>query len=73
MTNPHQEIGTNFKMTFPKRMMLYVLLDLILINLICYYGAYKVPLDVVIGVIIIEIAALGIAFAFWVPRYQLNW
>jgi hypothetical protein len=60
-------------MTFPKRMMVYVLIDLLLINLITYYLVYKVSLEFVISVSAVEIIALAIAFAFWVPRYQLKW
>jgi len=73
MTDSTNETGKLALMTFPKRMMAYILVDLILINLICYYVAAKVPLEFVVGVTAIEIVALGIAFAFWVPRYQLKW
>ena len=54
-------------------MMVYVLIDLLLINLITYYLVYHVPLEFVISVTAIEIIALAVAFAFWVPRYQLKW
>ena len=60
-------------MTFPKRMMVYVLIDLLLINLITYYFVYHVSLVFVISVCAIEIIALAVAFAFWVPRYNLTW
>jgi hypothetical protein len=73
MTDSKNEIGTHFPMTFPKRMMVYVLIDLLLINLITYYFVYKVSLEFVISVSAVEIIALAIAFAFWVPRYQLKW
>ena len=73
MTDSTDEIGRLAPMTFPKRMMAYILADLTLINLICYYVAAKVPLEFVAGVTAIEIVALGIAFVFWVPRYQLKW
>ncbi len=73
MTDQKNETGTHFPMTFPKRMMVYVLIDLLLINLITYYLVYHVPLEFVISVTAIEIIALAVAFAFWVPRYQLKW
>ena len=73
MTDPNNEVGTHVPMTFPKRMMVYVLIDLLLINLIAYYVVYKVSLEFVISISIVEIVALAIAFAFWVPRYHLKW
>jgi len=73
MANAADEIGKYVPMTFPKRMITYVLLDLLLINLITYYFVYGVALGFVISVTIIEIIALAIAFAFWVPRYKLRW
>jgi len=73
MTDPKNEISTHFPMTFPKRMMVYVLIDLLLINLITYYLVYNVSLVFVISVSAVEIIALAVAFAFWVPRYQLKW
>ncbi len=73
MTKAKDEIGKYAPMSFPKRMMIYVIVDLLLINLITYYLAYRVSLEFVIAVSIIEIIALGVAFAFWVPRYDLRW
>ena len=73
MTNAKDEVGKNVPMTFPKRMMIYVVIDLLLINLITYYLAYGVSLEFVIAVSVIEIIALAVAFAFWVPRYKLRW
>jgi hypothetical protein len=73
MTDSKNETGTHVSMTFPKRMMVYVLIDLLLINLITYYFVYNVSLVFVISVSAIEIIALAVAFAFWVPRYQLKW
>jgi hypothetical protein len=60
-------------MTFPKRMMVYVLIDLLLINLITYYFVYNVSLVFMISVSAVEIIAVAAAFAFWVPRYHLQW
>ena len=71
MTDANNETGTNLPMTFPKKMMVYVLIDLLLINLITYYFAYHVSLGFVLSLSAIEIIALGVAFAFWVPRYNL--
>jgi hypothetical protein len=42
MTNAKGEGGKYIPMTFPKRMMLYVVIDLLLINLITYYWKYGV-------------------------------
>jgi hypothetical protein len=73
MTDSKNETGTHFPMTFPKRMMMYVLIDLLLINLITYYLVYNVSLVFMISVSAVEIIVLAVAFAFWVPRYQLKW
>jgi hypothetical protein len=73
MTDTKNETGTRISMTFPKRIMVYVLIDLLLINLITYYFVYHVSLAFVISVSAIEITALTAALAFWVPRYQLKW
>ena len=73
VANATDEIGKYVPMTFPRRMMTYVLLDLLIINLITYYLMYQVQLEFVLSVTAVEIIALAVAFAFWVPRYKLRW
>ena len=63
----------NKPMSFPKRMLMYIIADLTLINLLIFYWVAKVPLKFVLSVIIIEIVALTVAIAFWAPKYKLKW
>lgn len=60
-------------MSFPTRMLLYVVFDLTLINLIVFYWIEHLPLGLVFAVDIVEIVALTVAMAFWVSPYKLKW
>ena len=75
MANRHQWRDPNIPvpMSFPARILLYIILDLSIINLLVFYWLENVPLSHVLPVIIIEIAALAVAMAFWVPVYHLKW
>ena len=64
------EIGVFIPISFTKRMLLYVVVDLLLINLIVFYWHEKLSLSIVLMVSLIEMIALAAAFAFWIPRYQ---
>ncbi len=66
-------LGNHLRMTFPSRMLLYIILDLAIINFVAYYIAGRVSLGFVLSVTAIEIIALTIALAFWVPKYKLKW
>ncbi len=54
-------------------MLTYVVLDLTVINLIVFWWLKKLPLGLVLPVIIVEIAALAVAMAFWASPYKLRW
>jgi hypothetical protein len=62
-----------FPMSFPTRMLLYMVIDLALINLIVLYWIKKLPLTLVLPIIIIEIVVLAVSMAFWVSPYRLKW
>ena len=62
-----------FPMSFPKRILLYIVLDLSIINLLVFYWHENLPLSLVLPTIIIEIVSLAVAMAFWVPVYNLKW
>ncbi len=70
MDEKKDEIGIFIPTTFAKRMMVYIVIDLLLINLIVFYWHEKMALPLVLGVILIEVIALAAAFAFWIPQYQ---
>ncbi len=62
-----------FPMSFPTRILLYIVVDLIMINLVVLYLHQNLPLSLVILIILIEIVSLAIAMVFWVPVYKLKW
>ena len=70
MDSKKDEIGIFIPITFTKRMLLYIVLDLLLINLIVFYWHEKLSLPLVLMVNLVEMIALVAAFAFWVPKYQ---
>ena len=75
MADEHRwrDINFPFPMSFPMRMLTYVVLDLTIINLIVLYLAEHLSLGLVLAVDIVEIAALAVAIAFWVSPYKLKW
>jgi hypothetical protein len=75
MANRRWWKNTNFPfyMSFPARILLYIVVDLIVINLIVFYWHENLPLSLVLPVIIIEILALAVAMVYWVPAYNLEW
>ena len=54
-------------------MLLYVVIDLTLINLIVFYWVKHLSLSLVLPTIVVEIVAIAVAFAFWVSPYKLKW
>ena len=70
MDGKKDEIGIFIPMTFAKRMILYIVVDLLLINLIVFFWHENLPLPLVLGASLIEMVALIVAVAFWVPQYQ---
>ena len=64
------EIGIIIPLTFPKRMFMYVSLVLFILNIIVFYLHEKISLDIVLGASTIEIVAMAIFFAYWIPKLQ---
>ena len=62
-----------FPMSFPTRILLYIVLDLSIINLVVFYWHENLPLSLVLPIIIIETVALAVAMVIWVPAYNLKW
>ncbi|MDE1854877.1 MAG: hypothetical protein KGH57_00960 [Candidatus Micrarchaeota archaeon] len=62
-----------FQMSFLVRMFTYIVLDLLIINLIVFYLAEKLPFWIVVAASAVEIAALTLAMAFWASPYRLKW
>jgi hypothetical protein len=76
MANEHRLLrdpNFPFPMSFPTRILLYIALDLTIINLIVFYWHENLSLSLVVPVIIIEILVLAISMAFWVSPYKLKW
>ena len=76
MANGHRPLrdpNFPFPMSFPARMLLYIAIDLTIINLIVFYRIENVSLSRVIPVIILEIIVLALSMAFWVSPYKLRW
>jgi hypothetical protein len=75
VANEHalRNINSPFPMSFPTRMLLYVVIDLTLINLIVFYWVKHLSLSLVLPTIVVEIVAIAVAFAFWVSPYKLKW
>jgi NADH:ubiquinone oxidoreductase subunit 3 (subunit A) len=61
-----------FKQSYPLRILIYVVLDLAIVNVLVFCVAYKLPLTMVVPVIVIEIVALAAALWFWAPAYKLK-
>jgi hypothetical protein len=76
MANEHRRWrnpNSPFKMSFPARMMLYIIIMIVLANLIAFYLHGKLPLSLVLSASILEIVGIAIFFAFWVSPYKLKW
>jgi hypothetical protein len=75
MANEHGWRNPNFPfpMSFPTRMLVYITIDLILINLIAFYLHGNLSLSFVLLVSIVEIVVLAVSMAFWVSPYKLKW
>ncbi|MFZ1127946.1 hypothetical protein [Methanoregula sp.] len=64
------EIGRYLPLTFPKRMFIFILALLVVMNIGVFYFHEKTSFGTVLGATIFEIVYLGIFFAFWIPRYD---
>jgi len=68
-----RNINFPFPMSFPTRILLYIAIDLTLINLIVFYWIEHLSLSLILPVIILEIVVLAVSIAFWVSPYKLKW
>jgi hypothetical protein len=64
------EIGRYLPLTFPKRMFIFVTIVVFVNNFVVFYVHEKNSMGAVPGVSIIEIVAMVIFVALFVPMYQ---
>ncbi|MFZ1897714.1 hypothetical protein [Methanoregula sp.] len=70
MDGKKDKIGRILPITFVKRLVIFVLALLIVMNMGVFYYTYKIPFSTVLVVTLFEIVYMVIFVAFWVPRYQ---
>ena len=58
-------------MTFPRRILAYVFIDVLAINLIVFWWREHLMLRAVVSASLLESAA--VAMVYWVPKYGLRW
>jgi len=61
------------RMSFPTRMLVVIIVVIIVVNLIEFCWLMHLALAFVLSVSIVEILAITINFAYWVPQYKLKW
>jgi hypothetical protein len=59
--------------TFSRRILAYVIIDVLVINLIVFWWHQHLTLRVVLAATLLEIVAVVVAMAYWVPKYGLKW
>ncbi len=64
---------SRIRLSFPARIMIYVVAVLLIINLLVFYAAMHVQLAVVLATWLIEVLALGAAVAFWAKLHRMKW
>ena len=64
------EIGKFLPITFAKRIVMWVLTLVVVMNFGVFYFNGNTPFSTVLIVTIFEIVYMVIFVAFWVPRYQ---
>jgi hypothetical protein len=64
------EIGITLPITFVKRIFIFVLTFVVVMNFGVFYFNGNTPFSTVLIVTILEIVFMVIYLAFWVPRYQ---
>jgi len=64
------EIGKFLPMTFVKRVLIFVLALVVVMNFGVFYFADQISFSTVLIVTLFEIVYTVIFVAFWVPRYQ---
>jgi len=70
MDEKKDEIGMVLPITFVKRILIFLLALLVVMNFGVFYFYEKIAISTVLGATIFEIVYMIIFFAFWVPRYQ---
>jgi hypothetical protein len=62
-------------MSFPKRMLITVVIILLLTDLVIFARVYwfNLSASLVLIISILELLAIVISFAYWVPKYKLKW
>jgi len=70
MDEKKDEIGKFLPITFVKRVLIFVLALIVVMNFGVFYFADKISFSTVLIVTLFEIVYLVIFVAFWVPRYQ---
>ena len=70
MDEKKDEIGLILPITFVKRVLIFVLALVVVMNFGVFYFADKISFSTVLIVTLFEIVYLVIFVAFWVPRYQ---
>jgi len=64
------EIGMILPISFVKRIFIFVLALVVVMNFGVFYFSYQIPFSTVLIVTIFEIVYMVLYVAFWVPRYQ---
>jgi len=70
MDAKQDEIGLILPITFVKRVLIFVLALVVVMNFGVFYFADKISFSTVLIVTLFEIVYMVIFVAFWVPRYQ---
>ena len=70
MDEKKDEIGRILPISFVKRLFIFVLTLVVVMNFGVFYFSYKLPFITVLIVTLFEIVYMVIFVAFWVPRYQ---
>jgi hypothetical protein len=60
-------------LSFPARMLMDVTIVIFVVNLIVFYWHEHLLLSLVLAASSVEVIAIAVNFAFWVPQYQLKW
>ena len=60
-------------LSFPARILMYVIIDLLLMNVIVFSLVLLESLSVALSVWAIEVLAIGAGMVLWVHRHRLKW
>ena len=68
---PIQKKG--FALTYPARVLMYVIIELLFANFIIFYWAAHLPLLAVIFAYLLEVLTIGAGIALWGHWHKLGW